>query len=141
MKKILKVLLDIATIITIMLTILGGLYLALPEEVKLKIPITLNQIMILIFGNGSLGTFMVVTRVLLNKANNNNDLKIETLVMLVNKITAEIKSDRENTAIKDNNTNLMLKEVKELLALDLEIKKKNPVLPDDLKAKIEKLGK
>ena len=148
MKKILNGMLNIITIIALLLTILGGVYLWLGETAQELIPLPINNVLLLIFGNGGLGVVIVFAKYLLGSHKKETDERVDGLLNLVR----ELRLTRENDKTEyDNQTDLLRKEINdlktstdkanELKEIELKVKATNPLIKKELKDKInETLG-
>lgn len=148
MKKLLNGILNIITLIALLLTILGGVYLWLGETAQELIPLPINNVLLLIFGNGGLGVVIVFAKYLLGNHKKETDERVDGLLNLVR----ELRLTRENDKTEyDNQTDLLRKEINdlktstdkanELKEIELKVKATNPLIKKELKDKInETLG-
>ena len=146
MKKLLNGMLNIITLIALLLTILGGVYLWLGETAQELIPLPINNVLLLIFGNGGLGVVIVFTKHLLGNHKKETDERVDGLLNLVR----ELRLTRENDKTEyDNQTDLLRKEINdlktstdkanELKEIELKVKATNPLIKKELKEKINEV--
>lgn len=146
MKKIFSGLLNVMAGISLVLTMLGAIYLGLPAEFQEKIPLEINNVLILIFGNGGLGIIIVISKHLVSKAKQDADLEFDNLKTIILDILDIQKKDKQDNINRDaaitaklNELNDTLKKNNKLSEVDLKIKKTNPLLKAELKEKIDEV--
>lgn len=139
MKRFLKGMLNIATILTLGLTILGGVFLALEPELQQKIPLELREILILMFANGGLGTFLVISRVLVERNKVDSDKKIGLLTSKLLDLVKKIEDIEYKSQVKEKQFTETINKMNDKLDVDLKIKQSNPMIKKHLKEEIEKV--
>lgn len=146
MKKLLNGMLNVITLIALLLTILGSVYLWLGETAQELIPLPINNVLLLIFGNGGLGVVIVFAKHLLGNHKKETDERVDGLLNLVR----ELRLTRENDKTEyDNQTDLLRKEINdlktstdkanELKEIELKVKATNPLIKKELKEKINEV--
>ena len=64
MKKLVNVLVNVITLITLIVGVVSAIYLALPLELQEKIPLNIREVILLLIANGGLGGFLAFIKFL-----------------------------------------------------------------------------
>lgn len=139
MKKLLNGLYNVVAFITLVITLLGGVWLSLGEDIQNMIPLQLREVLILVFANGSLATFLVATKVVLKRnqeKNDNNNIELTNIIVkLIDKVEdLQKKQDTQNVLFETK-----LNENNDLRKLELKVKATNPLIQEKLKEEISKV--
>lgn len=139
-KKLIAALVDVITVVALLLAIVGGAYLALPAEFQELIPLEVREVLVLIVANGTFGTILAVSKTLIKKATDSADVKINVLMDLIAKVSDENRETKQALVEHQKLVSEVVKRSNELIETELAVKRTNPVLTDELKDRIDKLG-
>lgn len=140
MRKITNILVNIITIITLVISVVSAIYLALPPELQNKIPLNIKEVILLLIANGGLGGFLAIIRVFRNNDKLELGKQNGVIIELFNELSVEVVKLRKENEIKDNEILAKLNRDIELKEADLKIKKSNPMLKEEHKEMLDKLG-
>ena len=140
MRKITNILVNIITIITLVIGVVSAIYLALPLELQDKIPLNIKEVILLLIANGGLGGFLAIIRVFRNNDKLELGKQNGAIIELFNELSVEVIKLRKENEIKDNEILAKLNRDIELKEADLKIKKSNPMLKEEHKEMLDKIG-
>lgn len=140
MKKLVNVLVNVITLITLIVGVVSAIYLALPLELQEKIPLNIREVILLLIANGGLGGFLAFMKFFRNNDKRENENKNAEIVGLIANLSKELVKLRDENVKKDSEIIGLINRDIELKEVDLEIKKNNPLLQETLKELIEKVG-
>jgi hypothetical protein len=140
MRKITNILVNIITVITLLIGVVSAIYLALPLELQDKIPLNIKEVILLLIANGGLGGFLAIIRVFRNNDKLELGKQNGAIIELFNELSVEVIKLRKENEIKDNEILAKINRDIELKEADLKIKKSNPMLKEEHKEMLDKLG-
>lgn len=140
MKKLVNVLVNVITLITLIVGVVSAIYLALPLELQEKIPLNIREVILLLIANGGLGGFLAFIKFYRNNDKRENENKNAEIIGLIADLSKELVKLRDENVKKDNEIIGLINRDIELKEVDLQIKKNNPLLQETLKELIEKVG-
>ena len=140
MKRLVNVLVNIITLITLIVGVVSAIYLALPLELQEKIPLNIREVILLLIANGGLGGFLAFMKFFRNNDKRENENKNAEIVGLIANLSTELVKLRDENVKKDSEIIGLINRDIELKEVDLQIKKNNPLLQETLKELIEKVG-
>lgn len=140
MKKLVNVLVNVITLITLIVGVVSAIYLALPLELQEKIPLNIREVILLLIANGGLGGFLAFMKFFRNNDKRENENKNAEIVGLIANLSKELVKLRDENVKKDSEIIGLINRDIELKEVDLQIKKNNPLLQETLKELIEKVG-
>lgn len=140
MRKITNILVNIITVITLVIGVVSAIYLALPLELQDKIPLNIKEVILLLIANGGLGGFLATIRVFRNNDKLELGKQNGAIIELFNELSVEVIKLRKENEIKDNEILAKLNRDIELKEADLKIKKSNPMLKEEHKEMLDKIG-
>ena len=140
MRKITNILVNIITVITLLIGVVSAIYLALPIDLQNEIPLNIKEVILLLIANGGLGGFLAIIRVFRNNDKLELGKQNGAIIELFNELSAEVIKLRKENEIKDNEILTKLNRDIELKEADLKIKKSNPMLKEEHKEMLDKIG-
>lgn len=140
MRKITNILVNIITVITLLIGVVSAIYLALPIDLQDKIPLNIKEVILLLIANGGLGGFLAIIRVFRNNDKLELGKQNGAIIELFNELSVEVIKLRKENEIKDNEILAKINRDIELKEADLKIKKSNPMLKEEHKEMLDKLG-
>lgn len=140
MKKLVNVLVNVITLITLIVGVVSAIYLALPLELQEKIPLNIREVILLLIANGGLGGFLAFIKFYRNNDKRENENKNAEIIGLIADLSKELVKLRDENVKKDSEIIGLINRDIELKEVDLQIKKNNPLLQETLKELIEKVG-
>jgi hypothetical protein len=140
MRKITNILVNVITVITLLIGVVSAIYLALPIDLQDKIPLNIKEVILLLIANGGLGGFLAIIRVFRNNDKLELGKQNGAIIELFNELSVEVIKLRKENEIKDNEILAKINRDIELKEADLKIKKSNPMLKEEHKEMLDKLG-
>lgn len=140
MRKLVNILVNIITIITLLVGVVSAIYLALPTDLQEKIPLNIREVILLLIANGGLGGFLAFIKFYRSNDKQENANKNAEIIGLIADLSKELVKLRNENDKKDNEIIALINRDIELKEVDLTIKKNNPLLQETLKEIIEKVG-